>query len=172
MQGGRMQARQCCSCCSRKVWSHSLCHPQSLDCALPLLPGQSAQWDAGPEGTWLSPSTISKLLVYLSCINKYQVSRCSRTTVHPKSKIKEGVREEALVSLTLLWTKSSQRDWFFLTSWTDVWCVRQLACVCEGFLLWSPGTGMSSLCTISFYWSLQGQGNVTHVTGSKRVLNT
>lgn len=140
-----------------------------LDCALPSFPGQSAQWDAEPEGTWLSPSTISKLLVYLSCIVKYQVSCCSRASVYPKSKIKEGVRGEALINLTLLWTKSSQRDCIFSLPGQMCGVCAQLVCVCEGFLVRLPGTEMSLICTISFYWSLQGQGNVT---GSKRVLNT
>lgn len=143
-----------------------------LDCAFPLLPGQSAQWDAEPEGTWFSPSTISKLLVYLGCIVKCLVSCCSCTAVYPKSKIKAGVREEALINLTLLWTKSSQRDCIFSLPGQMHGVYAQLACVCVGFLLWLPGTEMSSICTISFYWSLQGQRNVTHVTRSKRVLNT
>lgn len=142
-----------------------------LDCAFPLLPGQSAQWDAEPEGTWFSPSTIIKLLVYLSCIIKCQVSCCSCTAVYLKTKIKVGVREEALINLTLLWAKSSLRD-YFSTSWTDAWCVRTISvCLCGFFTMITCYWNELDMHHI-FYWSLQGQGNVTHVTRSNRVLNT
>lgn len=121
-----------------------------LDCAFPLVPGQSAQWDAEPEGTWFSPSTIIKLLVYLSCIIKCQVSCCSCTAVYLKTKIKVGVREEALINLTLLWAKSSLRDCIFPLPGQMHGVYAQLVCVCVGFLLWLPATEMSSICTISF----------------------
>lgn len=45
--------------------------------------------------------------------------------LYPKSKSKEGVREDkTLINLTLLWTKPFQRDRIFVTSWTSLWCVR------------------------------------------------
>lgn len=123
-----------------------------LDSEFPSLPGASPQRDAGLEGMWLFPSTISKLLVCLGCTIKCQASCCSRSTYYHVLRVrsKEGAREdEALINLSLPWTKSSQRDCIFVTSQTNLWCVCTV-CVCV-FLLWLPGTDMSSISTLSFY---------------------
>lgn len=117
-------------CCSRKVWSLSLRPaPAWMVC--------SHSWCESSAGCRTRRNTTFPFYYQqaLSLSGLYhEMSDILLLTLHvplyPKSKSKEGVREDkTLINLTLLWTKPFQRDCIFVTSWTSLWCVCTV-CVC------------------------------------------